>query len=36
MRSKLTIKISERPKSCRSDGFIVHFEHVLHLFLVLI
>ena len=32
--SKLTIKVSERRQWCRSDIFIVNFEHISHLFLV--
>ena len=31
--SKLTIKTPERGQWCRSDVFIVNFEHITHLFL---
>ena len=34
IRSKLTIKIPERRKCCRSSVFNVNFEHISHLFLV--
>ena len=32
--SKLTIKISERHHRCRSEAFIINFEHIFYLFLV--
>ena len=34
--SKLTIKIPERCQWCRSDVFIVNFEHILRLALLLL